>query len=144
MQQCAKRGPCTDTPRRGKLFVPDLYTDQPTPSTDTSPPPSQPAYPAHEMVEDDERIKAEKLAAAKKRVAQLQKQKKKANKKASVSETAPSTSTSTSATKEVGETEPEASPEPVKEDQQEEEQQQEALATKEKKDEPSPSSQEQA
>ncbi|KAJ6093480.1 hypothetical protein N7486_008769 [Penicillium sp. IBT 16267x] len=35
------------------------------------------------MADEEERIKAEKLAAAKKRVAQLQKQKKKANKKAS-------------------------------------------------------------
>ncbi|KAJ5280576.1 hypothetical protein N7478_005948 [Penicillium angulare] len=37
------------------------------------------------MADEEERIKAEKLAAAKKRVAQLQKQKKKANKKASPS-----------------------------------------------------------
>ncbi|KAF5854872.1 hypothetical protein ETB97_010946 [Aspergillus alliaceus] len=43
------------------------------------------------MTDEEERTKAEKLAAAKKRVAQLQKQKKKANKKASVSET-PTTS----------------------------------------------------
>ncbi|KAJ6131621.1 hypothetical protein N7523_001327 [Penicillium sp. IBT 18751x] len=41
------------------------------------------------MADEDERIKAEKLAAAKKRVAQLQKQKKKANKKASAATDTP-------------------------------------------------------
>ncbi|KAJ5644115.1 uncharacterized protein N7484_006622 [Penicillium longicatenatum] len=41
------------------------------------------------MADEEERIKAEKLAAAKKRVAQLQKQKKKANKKASPDTEAP-------------------------------------------------------
>ncbi|RAL14288.1 uncharacterized protein BO97DRAFT_365229 [Aspergillus homomorphus CBS 101889] len=43
------------------------------------------------MADDEERIKAEKLAAAKKRVAQLQKQKKKANKKAATAAPAPAT-----------------------------------------------------
>ncbi|KAJ5584580.1 uncharacterized protein N7459_004380 [Penicillium hispanicum] len=41
------------------------------------------------MADDEERVKAEKLAAAKKRVAQLQKQKKKANKKASTATDTP-------------------------------------------------------
>ncbi|GES65778.1 M protein repeat protein [Aspergillus terreus] len=42
------------------------------------------------MADEEERLKAEKLAAAKKRVAQLQKQKKKANKKASTKDSEPS------------------------------------------------------
>ncbi|KAJ5155381.1 hypothetical protein N7492_008184 [Penicillium capsulatum] len=41
------------------------------------------------MADEEERVKAEKLAAAKKRVAQLQKQKKKANKKSSAATDAP-------------------------------------------------------
>ncbi|KAJ5307860.1 hypothetical protein N7476_008516 [Penicillium atrosanguineum] len=54
------------------------------------------------MADEEERIKAEKLAAAKKRVAQLQKQKKKANKKAS---TATDTSKDAESAKETDPTE---------------------------------------
>ncbi|KAF7713735.1 Uncharacterized protein PECH_008172 [Penicillium ucsense] len=59
------------------------------------------------MADEEERIKAEKLAAAKKRVAQLQKQKKKASKKAS---TAPDAAKEIENTKE-SESTPDASPE---------------------------------
>ncbi|PWY75121.1 hypothetical protein BO70DRAFT_364192 [Aspergillus heteromorphus CBS 117.55] len=54
------------------------------------------------MTDDEERIKAEKLAAAKKRVAQLQKQKKKASKKAASTDITKEVNESASSTPEPG------------------------------------------